>query len=102
MNIYIPYMKDKYIYIVKNGVWVIKEIKDILPSFYEDNFMILQEWFIQHKDEISKQLNKQFTRLENQFQDENIKNKLLATLKEILYNQRELPKVNRNLIENDD
>ncbi len=102
MNIYIPYMKDKYIYIVKNGVWVIKEIKDILPSFYEDNFMILQEWFIQHKDEINKQLNKQFTRLENQFQDENIKNKLLATLKEILYNQRELPKVNRNLIENDD
>ena len=102
MNIYIPYMKDKYIYIVKNGVWVIKEIKDILPSFYEDNYMILQDWFIQHKDEISKQLNKQFTRFETQIQDENVKNKLLATLKEILYNQRELPKLNRNLIENED
>ena len=95
MSIYIPYLKDKYICLVKDGTWTTKNAKEIIPSFNEYNYYILQEWYENNKDKLSENLRKTFDKFEKNFYQENVQENAFKLLKGLLYDFREYPKKNR-------
>uniref|UniRef100_A0AB39J685 C2H2-type domain-containing protein n=1 Tax=Florenciella sp. virus SA2 TaxID=3240092 RepID=A0AB39J685_9VIRU len=95
MSIYIPYLKDKYVCLVKDGTWTTKNAKDVIPSFNEYNYYILQEWYENNKDKLPDKLKDAFNKFEKNFYQENMQENAFKLLKELLYDFREYPKKNR-------
>ena len=67
MSIYIPYLKDKYVCLVKDGAWTTKQANDVIPTFNEYNYYILKEWVDENKDKIGESTKNRFNEFENAF-----------------------------------
>ena len=100
MSIYIPYLKDKYVCLVKDGAWTTKPANDVIPSFNEYNYYILKEWVDENKDKIGESTKNRFVQFEKVFYQENMQESAYKLLKSLLYDYREFPKKTRKQLTN--
>lgn len=85
MNIYISNMKDKYIMVYENGVWVLKNKSLELDNLYERKEMLLSDWLNEYG---TPELHDKFERyLNNKEKDENM-NLIKEEIKLMMYNKK--------------
>lgn len=100
MSIYIPSLKEKYMYVMNDGNWTTKLIKDFIPNFYEHNFYIMRQWVEDNESKINPQLMKQFRRFEHMVDDdEEVREYVLGIMKTMMFDLREKIQSNKKRIQ---
>jgi hypothetical protein len=94
-NVYIPNIKNKYAMVWNGDKWVLNCREDIIDDMYDDNSDLLIDKLEQLEESDTKnKILKKFKRFMSKKEDSNIKNKIKEDIKLLLYNNKNLIKVN--------
>jgi len=89
MNIFLSNIKGKYIMIYKDNTWQIQDKKRQIDDLYDNNEMVLENWYDEYKEKYPNIIQSFQRYLQNR--DENIVlNKIKEEILLMLYNKRKM------------
>jgi hypothetical protein len=97
-NIYISNLKSKNIMVYMDGKWKVEDRDTHLTDLFDDNHLVLEEWYAQYKDKYPD-IVKSFQRYLKNKNDEDIVNYIKELITKDLYNERDIVEKTKMTIE---
>ena len=89
MNIYLSNIKGKYVMIYKDNIWQISDKKRQIDDLYDNNEMLLENWYDEYKEKYPDIILSFKRYLKNRDEDV-VLNRIKEEILLMLYNKRKM------------